>query len=131
MLGRDLSRWTHFSSNNNSPRGVVPPLNVSVKLSALYSQIHPAAPDTAIDAIATRLRPILRKAQELNAFINFDIESYALKDLTLRLFKSVFAEEEFSTTPACGLAIQAYLKESAEDLVYLASWGRTHHRRFT
>src|SRR5262245_1109540 len=41
-LGRELPRWTHFCASNNSPRGIVPPLNISVKVSALYSQIHPA-----------------------------------------------------------------------------------------
>ncbi|MBI3877012.1 MAG: proline dehydrogenase family protein, partial [Verrucomicrobia bacterium] len=70
-------------------------LNVSIKISALYSQIHPADPDTAIEKLSARLRPLLRRAKELGAFINFDMESYALKNLTLRLFKSVFSEEEF------------------------------------
>ena len=44
--------------------GHLPPLNVSVKLSALYSQIHPTDPDTAIEKISARLRPILRRAAE-------------------------------------------------------------------
>src|SRR5208282_5869086 len=79
-----------------SPRGQSPPLNVSVKISALYSQIHPADPQTALEKISERLRPILPRASELNAFINLDMEHYALKDLTLALFKTVFAEPEFS-----------------------------------
>ena len=40
------------------------------------------------------------------------MESYALKDLTLRVFKGIFAEPEFASQPACGLALQAYLKDA-------------------
>ena len=37
------------------------------------------------------------------------MESYALKELTLRLFQSIFAEPEFAAAPACGLALQIVL----------------------
>ena len=121
FLAPEVAGWPHPRQSNESPRGHLPPLNVSVKLSALYSQIHPADPDTAIEKISARLRPILRRAAELGAFINLDMESYALKDLTLRLFKTIFAEPEFASQPACGLALQAYLKDCEADLA-------RHHR---
>ena len=130
-LAPAIARWRHPCRSNESPRGHVPPLNVSVKLSALYSQIHPTDPDTAIERIAARLRPILRRAGELGAFINLDMESYALKDLTLRLFKTVFAEPEFASQPACGLALQAYLKDCEADLTGIIAWAREHDRRVT
>src|SRR5664279_6492430 len=78
-----------------------------------------------------RLRPILRRAGELGAFINLDMESYALKDLTLRLFRTVFAEAEFASQPACGLALQAYLKDCEADLKGIVAWAREHNRRPT
>jgi RHH-type proline utilization regulon transcriptional repressor/proline dehydrogenase/delta 1-pyrroline-5-carboxylate dehydrogenase len=130
-LGKEIPRWQRASKSNESSRGLVPPLNVSVKISALYSQIHPADPDTAIEKISTRMRPILRRAKELGAFINFDMESYALKDLTLRLFKTVFADPEFAAAPACGLAMQAYLKDCETDLEGIISWARAQKRRIT
>jgi RHH-type proline utilization regulon transcriptional repressor/proline dehydrogenase/delta 1-pyrroline-5-carboxylate dehydrogenase len=131
FLAPAITRWPHPCRSNESPRGHLPPLNVSVKLSALYSQIHPTDPDTAIERIAARLRPILRRARELGAFINLDMESYALKDLTLRLFKTVFAEPEFASQPACGLALQAYLKDCEADLKGIVAWAREHNRRPT
>src|SRR2546422_489971 len=76
LLGREIARWHHPCKSNDSPRGPVPPLNVSVKISALYSQIHPTDPDTAIDRISARLFFILQRAKVLCAFINFDMESY-------------------------------------------------------
>src|SRR5882724_6101097 len=129
LLGREIARWHHPCKSNDSPRGPVPPLNVSVKISALYSQIHPTDPDTAIDRISARLRPILQRAKELGAFINFDMESYVLKDLTVRLFKTIFAEEQFATSPASGLAIQAYLRDCETDLEGIINWARSAQRR--
>lgn len=130
-LGPELATWPHPCRSNDSPRGPLPPLNLSVKLSALYSQVHPADPDTAIAKIAARLRPILRRAKELGAFVNFDMESYALKELTLRLFRTVFAEPEFAAQPACGLALQAYLRDCEADLRGLIQWARERKRRVT
>jgi RHH-type proline utilization regulon transcriptional repressor/proline dehydrogenase/delta 1-pyrroline-5-carboxylate dehydrogenase len=127
LLGREIAHWPHPGRSKDSR----PPLNLSLKISALYSQIHPADPDTALEQISLRLRPILRRAQELGAFVNFDMESYALKPLTLRLFKTVFAETEFATSPACGLALQAYLKDCEIDLNDIIDWSRAHHHRLT
>src|SRR5204862_1162543 len=126
-----ISKWPARCTSNQSPRGELPPLNLSVKLSALYSQIHPTDPDTAIAKISGRLRRILRRAKELGAFINFDMESYALKNVTLRLFKTIFTEPEFNESPACGLALQAYLRDSATDLSDMIDWSRKHGRRIT
>ncbi len=126
LLARQADRWSRLSKSNATPRGPVPTLNISVKLSALYSQIHPADPETAIEVISSRLRPLLRRAKELNAFINLDMESYVLKDLTLELFKRIFSEPEFSEGPARGLAIQAYLRDSVCDLNDLIEWARNH-----
>jgi RHH-type proline utilization regulon transcriptional repressor/proline dehydrogenase/delta 1-pyrroline-5-carboxylate dehydrogenase len=131
LLGRETARWPQPGPSRVSPGGPAPILNLSVKISALYSQIHPADPDTASERLAARLRPILRRARELGAFINFDMESYALKNLTLRLFKTLFAEPEFAVGPAGGLALQAYLKDSETDLRELIAWARDRRRRLT
>jgi RHH-type proline utilization regulon transcriptional repressor/proline dehydrogenase/delta 1-pyrroline-5-carboxylate dehydrogenase len=130
-LAREIKKWPDVCQSNASPRGNLPALNVSVKISALYSQIHPADPETALAKLSERLRPILREAKALGAFINFDMESYVLKDVTLGLFKSIFAEPEFAAGPACGLALQAYLKDSPTDVDEVINWARENKRRIT
>src|SRR6266481_5301763 len=107
-----------------------PVVNLSVKISALYSQISPADPADAIAHLAPKLRPLLRRARELGAFINFDMESYAHKNSTLELFKTVFTEEEFKDWPHAGIVIQAYLRDSDADLRDLIEWGRARGTRF-
>ena len=108
-----------------------PVVNLSVKISALYSQMNPADPADAIAHLAPKLRPILRRARELGAFINFDMESYAHKNTTLELFKTLFAEAEFFDWPHAGIVIQAYLRDAADDLWNLIDWARQRGTRFT
>jgi RHH-type proline utilization regulon transcriptional repressor/proline dehydrogenase/delta 1-pyrroline-5-carboxylate dehydrogenase len=108
-----------------------PVVNVSVKISALYSQMNPADPEDAIAHLAPKLRPILRRAREVGAFINFDMESYAHKNTTLELFRTLFNEPEFRAWPHAGIVIQAYLRDAERDLTNLIEWGRQRGARFT
>src|SRR5438093_885489 len=92
--------------------------------------MNPADPAGAIAHLAPKLRPILRRARELGAFINFDMESYAHKNTTLELFKTIFTEEEFKNWAHAGIVIQAYLRDSESDLRDLIEWGRKRGTRF-
>ncbi len=108
-----------------------PVVNLSVKISALYSQMNPADPADAVAHLAPKLRPILRRAEELGAFVNFDMESYAHKNSTLDLFKSLFTEDEFRSWPHAGIVVQAYLRDAERDLRDLIDWARQRGTRFT
>ena len=127
-LARETQGWTDPIGRNSE---LFPVVNVSVKISALYSQMNPADPADAIAHLAPKLRPILRRARELGAFINFDMESYAHKNITLELFKTIFTEKEFGDWPHAGIVIQAYLRDSETDLRDLVEWGRARGTRFT
>ncbi len=108
--------------------GPIPRLNLSVKISALTPDVHPADPENSIAALKERLRPILRRAAAVGALVNLDMESYKLKDLTLALFKSIFEEPEFAQQPAIGIAVQTYLRDCEADLRDLVAWARKHKR---
>lgn len=103
-------------------RGPIPRVNVSVKLSALVSHFRPIDPDGTAAAVKDRLRPILRAAQEAHAYVHVDMEQYAYKDLTLRIFREVLEEEEFRTVEDVGIVIQAYLPDAERDLHQLLEW---------
>jgi len=127
-LARETRGWTDPLGKNSE---LFPVVNVSVKISALYSQMNPADPADAIAHLAPRLRPILRRAKELGAFINFDMESYAHKNATLELFRTLFTEPEFRDWPHAGIVIQAYLRDAETDLRDLIAWGRARGTPFT
>jgi RHH-type proline utilization regulon transcriptional repressor/proline dehydrogenase/delta 1-pyrroline-5-carboxylate dehydrogenase len=126
-LAGEAKNWTDPLGKNSE---LFPVVNLSVKISALYSQINPADPADAIAHLAPKLQPLLRRAREVGAFINFDMESYAHKNTTLELFKTIFTDEEFKDWPHAGIVIQAYLRESEADLRDLIEWGRKRGTRF-
>ncbi|MFL6529217.1 MAG: L-glutamate gamma-semialdehyde dehydrogenase, partial [Chthoniobacterales bacterium] len=127
-LAAETRGWTDPLGQNAE---LFPVVNLSVKISALYSQMNPADPEDAIAHLAPKLRPILRHAKELGAFVNFDMESYPHKNATLELFKRLFTEDEFRNWPHAGIVIQAYLRDAEEDLRDLIAWGRQRGTRFT
>ena len=127
-LARETRDWSDASGENSE---LFPVVNLSVKISALYSQMNPADPADAISHLAPKLRQLLRRARELGAFVNFDMESYAHKNTTLALFKTLFLEREFLDWPHAGIVVQAYLQDSGKDLQDLLAWGRARGTRFT
>src|SRR5205809_3523411 len=127
-LARETRGWTDPLGRNSE---LFPVVNLSVKISALYSQMNPADLAGAIAHLVPKLQPILRRARELGVFINFDMESYAHKNTTLELFKTIFTEEEFKDWPHAGIVIQAYLRDAEADLRDLIDWGRARGTHFT
>ncbi len=121
--------WTDVAQLDAGGR--IPKVNVSVKISALYSQIHSAAPEDAIEQLGQRLRPILLLAKQRGVFINFDMEHYGLKDMTLDLFKRMAGDPEFADFPHLGIAMQAYLRDSGRDMRKLIEWASAQKRKVT
>jgi RHH-type proline utilization regulon transcriptional repressor/proline dehydrogenase/delta 1-pyrroline-5-carboxylate dehydrogenase len=121
-LSETATTWPTVSLTDTDDRGPLPRVNVSIKLSSLYSQLDPIDPEGTSRAVRARLRPILRAARRNEAFINVDMEQYAYKDLTLRIFREVLEEDEFCDWPDVGIAIQGYLRDCADDLEDLARW---------
>jgi len=126
-LAYETKDWTDPLGKNSD---LFPVVNVSIKISALYSQMNPADRADAIAHLTPKLRPLLRRARELGAFINFDMESYADKNTTLELFKTIFAEQQFKDWPHVGIVTQAYLRDSEADLRDLIEWGHARGTRF-
>ncbi|MDQ1373963.1 MAG: RHH-type transcriptional regulator, proline utilization regulon repressor / proline dehydrogenase, partial [Actinomycetota bacterium] len=95
--------------------------NLSIKPTALASQYSPLTRRAGLDQVKTRLLPILKQAADRGAAVYFDMEHYGVKELTLELFRDVMAEPELAGLDA-GVVIQAYLKDSRDDLADLIAW---------
>src|SRR6516164_1556410 len=122
QLSPVISPWPEIPLIDSDQRGPLPRVNVSVKLSSLYSQFDPIDPEGTARAVCTRLRPILSAARRHGAFVNFDMEQYAYKDVTLSIFREILSEADFRNWPNVGIALQAYLRDCADDLEALARW---------
>lgn len=116
--------WPQNSQLEQASWGPIPRVNVSVKISSLYSQIDPVDFEGSIDSLKDRLRPLFRKAQKNGAFINLDMEHYDYKNLTIAVFKSLLSEPEFQDFEHAGIALQAYLRDAEEDVTDLSKWAK-------
>ncbi len=130
-LAKEAGNWPEVAQIDRDDQGELPRVNISVKLSALTAQIHSTDPEGAMRQIAGRLRPLLQAARDRGVFINFDMESSGLKELTLTLFMQLLDEPAMWDYPHVGLAFQAYLRESPQDLERLIAWSRTRSQRVT
>jgi len=102
--------------------GPLPRANLSIKISALYSQLDPADPNGSFEGVASRLRAILDVTTHLPASITFDMEQYELKDLTYEMFMRVFSEPAYRDFPHAGIALQTYLRDADLTLDRLIDW---------
>ncbi len=121
-LTRVADEWASLPVLDATTRGAMPRVNISIKLTSLEPNFDPAAPEYSIAAVLERVRPILRAAQRQGAFINFDMEQFNYKDLTLATFRRVLSESEFNDFADAGIVLQAYLTEASHDLEELLRW---------
>ncbi len=96
---------------------------ISVKVSAIFSQINLIAWDETVAEIKVRLRTLYRAAAAGGKFVNLDMEEYRDLALTVAAFRGVLDEPEFRTLSA-GIALQAYLPESFAAQRELTEWAR-------
>ena len=96
--------------------GAIPRANISLKLSAMDHQLDAADPDGGVERLAARVRPLLNRAKELGAFINFDLEQWSLHEITYRLFEKLAVEEAFASWPHLGIVVQTYLRRADDDI---------------
>ena len=81
---------------------------VSVKVSAVVSQLNPWDFDGSMQRVAEALRPLVRAAAASAppTFINLDMEEYHDLELTTEAFRALPGEAEFSAVDL-GIAVQA------------------------
>ena len=103
---------------------------ISVKISALVSQIHLTAYDTTLALIKERLRLLFREAMKRGGarpkFVNLDMEEYRDLHLTVDAFCQVLDEPEFARLEA-GIVLQAYLPDAFEIQKRLTRWAMARH----
>ncbi len=104
---------------HDGPWHGAPPVNVSVKLSALSSHFEPAAPGYVSEAVRSRLLPLLRLARRHSCFINIDMEQYQYRDLVQTVFADAVMEPDLRDYADIGIVVQAYLKSAETSIRFL------------
>ena len=116
--------WTPVPLIDEADGEALPKVQVSVKLTAFYSQFDPLDAEGSEERVGDRIRLLLRRAKELGAAVHFDMEQYAYKDLTLSILKKLLLEQEFRQRTDIGITIQAYLRDSEQDVLDLIAWAK-------
>ena len=124
QLTQKAQTWKRREGIDLADGEELPQVQVSVKLTAFYSQFDPLNPIGSKEKVCDRLRILLRRAAELGAAIHFDMEQYRYKDLTLQILKELLMEEEFRSRTDLGITLQAYLRDSYSDLQGLIEWAK-------
>ncbi|MEL7239808.1 MAG: proline dehydrogenase family protein, partial [Planctomycetota bacterium] len=119
--------WTPNERLEKDHLGDIPRTNVSIKVSSLTAQTDPIAFERVIDQSMARIVPILEAAKSRGVFINFDMESFATKDLTIELFKRCCRAVDFEG----GIAMQAYLRSGDADATDMVEWAKAEGREVT
>jgi RHH-type transcriptional regulator, proline utilization regulon repressor / proline dehydrogenase / delta 1-pyrroline-5-carboxylate dehydrogenase len=103
---------------------------VSVKVSAVTTQLDAMAFDDSVTRILARLRPLFAAAAASTPakFINLDMEEYRDLELTLAAFMLILDEPAFEHLEA-GIVLQAYLPDSHAAFDRLAAWSRQRFER--
>ena len=130
-LKQAQKNWPYQKTLQRDGEGEIPSLNLSVKASALFSQVKVEAWGYSKEQIKKRLRPLFQKAVQEFFFINMDMEHYHHKDLCLEIFKELLMEEKFKNHPHFGIAVQAYLRESLDDLKGLIDFCKKRKQKIT
>jgi RHH-type transcriptional regulator, proline utilization regulon repressor / proline dehydrogenase / delta 1-pyrroline-5-carboxylate dehydrogenase len=108
-----------------------PEVNVSIKLTSLFSQLDPIDPKGSWEGVKGRLTKLADLAVEQDAFLNIDMEDYRVKELTLDIFKRLLMEDKYRYYPYFGIVLQAYLKDTERDLWDLALFAMRRGCRFS
>jgi len=106
---------------------------LSVKISTMYSQISAMAREHTVRVLCDRLEPLYREAAalrytladgtEVPKFIYLDMEEYRDMRLTAEVFRRTLDRQGMRNVHA-GIALQAYLPDSARVLRELQDWAR-------
>ncbi|MFN9616583.1 MAG: L-glutamate gamma-semialdehyde dehydrogenase [Dolichospermum sp.] len=114
--------WAKIPAIDEADGENIPKVQVSVKLTAFYSQFDPLDAEGSEAKVSEHIRTLLRRAKELGAAVHFDMEQYAYKDITFTILKKLLLEEEFRQRTDIGMTIQAYLRDSEQDAREIIAW---------
>lgn len=131
QLTAAAEQWSAVGQIDQADGEMLPKVQVSVKLTAFYSQFDPLDAQGSQERVSDRLRVLLRQAQALGAAVHFDLEQYAYKELTLAILKDLLIEEEFRHRTDVGITLQAYLRDSAADLQDWIAWAKQRQHPLT
>ncbi len=126
-----VAQWKSQPVQDRNHVGTLPRVNLSIKISSLYSQADVVDVESAVSAINARLVPLCVEAKAQGAFINLDMEDWQWHEITYAVFEKLVCHEALRHWPHLGVVLQAYLRVASEDLRRLRELARKRGTPFT
>ena len=123
-LSRLASGWPGRPALERDGAGPLPRANLSVKVSALTPLLRPDSPELGREDAARRLTPLLSEARERGAHLHIDMESLDSREAILSLVLELLSSPPLREGPSAGLVLQAYLRDSGEQLDQVLRFAR-------
>jgi RHH-type proline utilization regulon transcriptional repressor/proline dehydrogenase/delta 1-pyrroline-5-carboxylate dehydrogenase len=123
-LHKEVPGWKESAPLVAGHPGEATALNISVKLTALYSQAHAVSFEKTVAVLADRLAAILREARRCGCFVYVDMEHTQFTDITIETCKRVFGSDEFRDYDRVGMVFQSYLRRTDQDVAAIIEWLR-------
>ncbi|MBL4889280.1 MAG: proline dehydrogenase family protein, partial [Candidatus Lindowbacteria bacterium] len=130
-LADAASKWPNNDLIDKDDTGLIPRVNVPVKPSSLGCHLDPLDLSKSVEQLKKRVLPILLHAKKRHIFVNFDLEQWALHDITFELLEEILKDPALANWPHIGIVVQAYLKKSEEDLERLIKIARARSTPIT
>lgn len=124
QLSEQAQKWSTVPEIDTADGENLPKVQVSVKLTAFYSQFDPIDPEGGKLKVCDRIRTLLRHAEKHGAAVHFDMEQYSYKDVTIAILQELLMEDEFRNRTDIGVTLQAYLRDSKQDLQSWIAWAK-------
>ncbi len=128
VIAKEAPKWNKKFKTDPGHLGLKQNCNISVKLTALYSQTSILNFNKSVEVLSGRLKQIALKALELGSGIYIDAEDTAHNPVIYETFKRVFSDPELAELKYPGVVLQAYAKHSEELLLDLLNWAKINHR---
>ena len=106
-------------SNHPGEKSLV---NVSIKLSSLYSQTKAIDFENSVKILKQKLSVLFAAVKEQNGVAYVDMEDCSLTDVTFAVVKDLLNSSEFRKYDGFGFVVQAYLKRSQDDIEQIIEW---------
>jgi RHH-type transcriptional regulator, proline utilization regulon repressor / proline dehydrogenase / delta 1-pyrroline-5-carboxylate dehydrogenase len=110
QLTEQAQKWGNIPEIDQADGENLFKVQVSVKLTAFYSQFDPFDPQGSKEKVSDRIRTLLRHAKEKGASIHFDMEQYEYKDFNSLYFERYINGGGVSLPHRCGHRVTMLFK---------------------
>ena len=126
-LSEETSNWHQDSTLDFDTHGPIPVFDVSLKISSFCPHIDPMDWEGSIENAIAGLSSVAIMVTKLGGSITLDMEHYYFKDLTIEILDRLLGK--FPDIRFPGIALQAYLPETREDLFRVIQMAKKSGRR--